>query len=399
MGYCIYCKVIRNSDPNYKARRANWDLDGESPRCSWHWRFICDRCGRIGSFHGLAWCEKRKEFFCLHCAPRHRKSTSPFWIWDYFYELWCDKCSSYHAALDWLESAGRHPWQKDTSARRALKGLSREKRLPPGIWVRWAPLELQHPSLEEIQKRWDSGADEWNAGYGKYGDSSRQNIFNPALFPLLGDVKGKRILDAGCGAGYLCRLLAEKGAKLTGVDLSRRFIGIAKGYEKKKPLDIRYECADLADLSRFSSLSFDMVVSVYVLCDTRNYARAINEIARVLKPNGRFILLIEHPCFGWQAGGWERVPKDSERNEDYLYFKVDDYFREGTQETQWGRLPVLLNFHRPLSHYFHFLKKSQFLVRDLIEPRPLRRALEDRPRDWERENRIPPVLIIDAVKQ
>lgn len=278
-------------------------------------------------------------------------------------------------------------------------GLSRNKRLKPWGWMRWAPLELQPPSLRKIQKGWDDAAEKWDASYGKYGDSYRQNIFNPALSPLLDDVKGKRILDAGCGAGYLSRLLTEKGAKVTGVDLSKKFIEIAKRYEKKKPLGIRYEVANLASLSRFPSATFDIVVSVYVLCDTRDSGKAIREIARVLKHNGHFIFLISHPCFGWQAGAWERIPEDSQRDEDCLYFKVDNYFERGTMETQWGELPILLSFHRPLSDYFRFLKESGFLVRNLIEPQPLRKALQARPREWGRENRIPPVLIIDAIKQ
>jgi SAM-dependent methyltransferase len=346
----------------------------------------------------VAWCEKTKEFFCIHCAPRHRKRASSFWTWNYYYELWCEKCLSYHPALDWLEFKGKHPWQKEESTCRALRGLTRKKKSQPWGWMRFAPPTRQHPSLQEIQKGWDSAAEKWDAGYGKYGDSYRQNIFNPALFSLLGDVKRKRILDAGCGAGYMSRLLTEKGARVIGVDLSKKFIEIAKHYERKKPLGIKYEQVNLANLSRFSSTSFDIVISVYVLCDTRDCGKAIREIARVLKPNGRFIFLIGHPCFDWQAGGWERVPQDSQRNEDCLYFKVDNYFKQGTLECQWGQLPILLSFGRPLSDYFRFLRKNGLLVRDLVEPRPIRRALRERPREWEREDRIPPVLIIDAVK-
>ena len=141
-----------------------------------------------------------------------------------------------------------------------------------------------------------------------------------------------------------------------------------------------------------------MVISVYVLCDTRDCRKAISEIARVVKPDGRFIFLIGHPCFGWQIGAWERIPEDSQRSEDFLYFKVDSYFKRGTLESQWGEIPVLLSFHRPLSAYFHFLRESGFLVKDLIEPRPRRKALRDRPREWDKEDRIPPVLVIDAVR-
>jgi hypothetical protein len=68
-------------------------------------------------------------------------------------------------------------------------------------------------------------------------------------------------------------------------------------------------------------------------------------------------------------------------------------------ECQWCELPVLLTFHKPLSDYFHALKENGVLVNNLVEPRPLRKALRKRPRDWETENRVHPVLIIDAIKQ
>ena len=265
--------------------------------------------------------------------------------------------------------------------------------------MRWATKKLQHPTRREIQKRGDDSAGIWDAGYTKFGDRSRRVIFNPVLFPMIGNVKGKRVLDAGCGAGYMCRILAERGAKVTGVDLSKKFIELAKQYEKKKKMGIRYFCADLAQLSQIRNSYFDLAISIYVLCDVRDYDKAIKEIARILKRKGRLIFLIEHPCFNWSAGGWERAPADSQRTEDCRYLKVDNYFKRGTQEWQWGKLPPLLSFYRPLSDYFHSLRRNGFVVRDLVEPRPKRKALRDRPRDWDREDRVPPVLVIEAIKQ
>ena len=398
MAKCKYCEIIHEKDKAYLVRRAAWDLEGDFPRCAWHWQFICDDCGRAVSFNGTTWCPKTERFYCMRCATTHKKVKHSFWGWDYYYALWCKKCKAYHPVLDWLEYQNKHPWQTDIKAFRTLKGLSRDKILRPYVLINWAPEKLQYPSQKEIQKRWDAGAEIWDAGYTKYGDAYRRNIFNAAIFPLLGDVRNKKILDAGCGTGYLCRLLAERGGLVTGVDLSKKFIEIAKQYEKSKPLGIKYFRSDLARLQKFKKMSFDMAVSIYVLCDVRDYDRAIREIARVLKPGARFVFLIEHPCFNWGTGGWVHVPLDSNRTEDWLFFKVDNYFKHRTEECQWGQLPRLISFFRPLSDYFHSLKKHGFLVVDLIEPRPLSRSLRRRPRDWDSENRVPPVLIIDAIK-
>jgi SAM-dependent methyltransferase len=398
MAGCAYCRVIRSHDPHYKVRRASWDLGSSFPRCAWHWQFVCDRCGRTVSFHGAAWCERERQFLCVYCAPRHRKKKRSFWNWDYSYELWCELCSEYHSCLDWLEYQGKHPWQVDDRLRRTLTGLSRRKSSLPWGWVRRAPAKLQRPPLREIQSRWDRAAEIWDDKYGKYGDAYREHIFNPALFRLMGDVSGLRILDAGCGTGYFCRLLAERGARVTGVDLSRRFIEIAQGYEQREPLGIEYSRANISNLSGLDAGAFDLVVSVYVLSDTRDCGQAISEIGRVLKGKGRFVFLMAHPCFSWHCGGWKKIPEDSHRAEDHLYFRVDNYFRRQTLESQWGDFSPFLAFHRPLSEYFRWLREAGFAVVDLVEPRPLRSALRRRPRDWETEDRIPPVMIIDAVK-
>lgn len=398
MARCKYCTIIRERDKTYKAHRASKDLESDFPRCIWHWQFMCDTCKRSFPFHAVAWCKRTKKFLCIKCTPRYKKVKKRFWAWQYYYALWCGTCKCYHPALDFLEYQGSHPWQQSASARRKRHGLNPDAVFKPRILVRWASGKYAQPTQSEVQKRWDKGAEIWDRGYTKYGDCYRRNLFNPALFSLICDVRGKNVLDAGCGQGYMARLLAERGARVVGVDLSKKFIEIARRYEKKKQLGIEYIKADLAHILQLKNNYFDLIVSVYVLCDVKNYDKAIGEMARVLKPGGRFIFLIEHPCFNWQSGGWKRVPADSLRTEDSRYLMVSNYFRRGTQESQWGNLPLLLTFIRPLSDYFHSLKRHGFVVQDLIEPRPRRSALRARPADWEEENRVPPVLIIEALK-
>ncbi|MBN2621457.1 methyltransferase domain-containing protein [candidate division WOR-3 bacterium] len=398
MARCKYCTIIRERDKTYQVHKTSKDLESDFPRCAWHWQFMCDTCGRSFPFHAVAWCDRTRKFLCIKCAPRHKKAEKRFWAWDYYYALWCDTCKRYHPAMDFLEYKGIHPWQKSATARRKHLGLNPESVIKPGIVVRWASGRFARPSQAEVQRRWDLGAKVWDKGYTKYGDSYRRHLFNPGLFSLIRNVKGKKVLDAGCGQGYMARLLAERGANVVGVDLSKKFIEIARHYESKKPLGIKYMQANLAHVPQLKSRCFDLIVSVYVLCDVRDYDRAIREMARVLKSRGRFVFLIEHPCFNWQSGGWKRVPADSLRTEDSLYLMVKDYFRRGIQESQWGKLPLLLTFIRPLSDYFHALKNHGFVVQDLIEPRPRASALRNRPADWEEENRVPPVLIIEAVK-
>ena len=75
---------------------------------------------------------------------------------------------------------------------------------------------------------WDQKAQEWDGWIGKEGDFNRRYNTDPVLWRFLGDVSGLAVLDAGCGTGYLCNKLAQKGARVTGVDFSPRMIEVAK---------------------------------------------------------------------------------------------------------------------------------------------------------------------------
>jgi 2-polyprenyl-3-methyl-5-hydroxy-6-metoxy-1,4-benzoquinol methylase len=81
---------------------------------------------------------------------------------------------------------------------------------------------------EEVISRWDACAEQLMGNYTAEGDSARTVLLNPILLNLLEDVKGKKILDAGCGEGYFSRLLIKQGAIVTGVDFSTTMLNMAK---------------------------------------------------------------------------------------------------------------------------------------------------------------------------
>src|SRR5262245_5295394 len=83
-------------------------------------------------------------------------------------------------------------------------------------------------------------------GFGDEGDLTRQYLLNPAILALLGDLRDKTILDAGCGQGYLCRLLARHGARVTGIEPSHAFYAYAQRREQAEQQGIQYLQADLS---------------------------------------------------------------------------------------------------------------------------------------------------------
>src|SRR5215472_2283029 len=119
---------------------------------------------------------------------------------------------------------------------------------------------------EEAIKAWSNIPPEWAEQFGDEGDTTRQYMLNPVLFSLLGDVSGQRILDAGCGQGYLCRLLAKRGAAMTGIEPAETGFAYAQKRERAESLGITYLQADLSTWSPQAE-AFDAVVANMVFMD------------------------------------------------------------------------------------------------------------------------------------
>jgi 2-polyprenyl-3-methyl-5-hydroxy-6-metoxy-1,4-benzoquinol methylase len=230
----------------------------------------------------------------------------------------------------------------------------------------------------EGAKAWEEIAEGWAERVRTGTDHNRVYLLDEATLEALGDLKGTRVLDAGCGEGRFARMMAERGARATGIDLSSRMIELARAEEEKSPLGIDYHVADMADLSALDSGTFDVAVAYLSLFDVHDYESAMREVCRVLKPRGRFVFSVSHPCFLTPNSGWETSVPNSFRDKDRLFYKVDDYFpATEIRFRMWPTAPTeLINYHRPLSEYAHALKAAGFVIRDIFEPTPDAKLVE-----------------------
>lgn len=248
-----------------------------------------------------------------------------------------------------------------------------------------------------IQKGRSDAADVWNAAAegwvdfvrtGK--DYWRDGINNPATFRLIGNVRGKTVLDLACGEGYNTRILARKGAKVTGIDHSQKLIGLARIEERKEPLGIRYYRMDASRLSGMSNASFGLVTCFMALHDIENYEGAIAEVARVLKHGGRFVFSIMHPCFEDMVVNGARINA------------AEKYFGKVQHLVEWNMKRLTkpfktVSFHRSLTDYSLVLAKSGLLISRLVEPRPTKEAMRKHPNLREVLTR-PQSIVFEAVK-
>jgi len=241
-----------------------------------------------------------------------------------------------------------------------------------------------------VKKEWNDAAESWVDFVRRGKDYYRDELNNPATFGLIGDVRDRLVLDLACGEGYNTRILARKGAKVTGVDFSEKLIELAKREEAKEKLDICYRVLDATDLKEFSSNHFDLVACFMSLQDIENYKKAIFEVARVLKNLGRFVFSVPHPCFG-------TIIVDGKRTS-----AARRYFGAVKYPVQWKMERLAkpfrtTSFHRTLTDYFDALYKSRLFVLRLVEPRPTRKGLQKYPPLREVLVR-PQSVIIESVK-
>jgi len=258
---------------------------------------------------------------------------------------------------------------------------------------------------DDIAKVWDEASEAWTSFVREGKDYYRDDLNNPATFKLIGDIKGKRVLDLACGEGYNTRILAKKGAKVTGVDLSKNMIELAREKEATQNLGITYIASDAAHMKDLPNNHFDLATCFMSLQDIEHLKDAVSEVARVLKNNGRFIFSIPHPCFvklvkdkkGW---GWRN--KSGAHAEEETELEKGTYSSDVKYEIHWTMERLTehfrtVSFHRTISDYSQALFQNGFHISRLVEPKPTKSAVLKHPA-LEEVLETPQSIIFEAVK-
>ncbi|MDH3732880.1 MAG: class I SAM-dependent methyltransferase [Gemmatimonadota bacterium] len=235
----------------------------------------------------------------------------------------------------------------------------------------------------EAGRLWDENAEAWTrlsrAGYDIYRDS-----FNtPAFLQMLPDIEGLRGIDIGCGEGWNTRQVAAMGARITAIDVARRFIGFAVEEERESPVGIDYAVANAVELP-FDDATFDFATAFMSMMDIPDKPDALREAYRVLKPGGFLQFSICHPCFDTP----HRVNLRNEQGQTYA-IEVGQYFRQMNGEIlEWiftdapddakeGLPPFrVARFNSTMSEWLNLVIEAGFAIERTAEPCPSGEALE-----------------------
>jgi len=137
--------------------------------------------------------------------------------------------------------------------------------------------------------------------FSRLAPSKAENAYieQPAMRKAVGNVRGLKIFEAGCGPGILAEYLIDEGAKVVGYDVSPKMIELAKN---RNPKNATFFVADGAlplPLGIEQNGQFDMVVASLAIDYIKDWSTPLAEFNRLLKPKGKFIFTIQHPLGSW----------------------------------------------------------------------------------------------------
>lgn len=367
---CVYCEELGRLVP---AARDLWSL---APRCDLHWRYLCAICGKCQHFASVACTDE--ELFCSECAIGRRitqgraelqSSISGSWA-PLVSELISDQASEELPAL--LDARRDSAWHLT--------------RCPSIDAQRW---DGSHRSEDDVRQSWDENALAWSTAVGSEGDAQRRFISDPVLLARLGDVAGRRVLDAGAGNGYLSRKLARCGARVIALDISPAMAYAAETV--CHGVDVSLVRGSATDLSQFDNCTFDAVVSNFVLMAIPDYELALREAFRVLMPGGVFVVCLAHPAFSCGPRTWLRRASDCDKLDGLTTWTVDHYFRRGAYTLSMGEsIRSVPAYHRTLSDYWKAFDRTGFAVEAFDEPEMSLSDREHLPTEFvEAASRIP----------
>lgn len=189
----------------------------------------------------------------------------------------------------------------------------------------------------------------------------------PACLALLGDVAGKRVLDAACGPGLYARELTRRGAQVVGFDHSPRMVELCQ--ERVREGDFRVH--DLGDpIDWLPDGCVDLVLCALAIEYVDDRLGALRELRRVLRPGGAVVLSRPHPTGDWLRHG-------------------GSYFDVKVIEETWSKGWPVRYWLAPLETTCEEFFAAGFLIERLAEARPVPAAASIDPERYERLTREP----------
>ncbi len=207
---------------------------------------------------------------------------------------------------------------------------------------------------------WSANADEYFAEHGAFlGDTDL--VWGPegvteADLGLLGEVRGRDVLEFGCGGAQGVRYVRSRGGRGVGLDLAEGMLRVARGLDARHAVATPLVQADATALP-FADASFDVVFSAYGATPfIADLPGLVAGCARVLRPGGRLVYSTSHPI------RWAFPDGPSSLTASMSYFDRAPY-----TESRGGRLEYA-EWHHTISDHVRAVAEAGLRLLDLVEP-------------------------------
>ena len=218
-----------------------------------------------------------------------------------------------------------------------------------------------------------------------YASDTEDNAWNalyerPAILALAGDVGGLSVLDAGCGSGAHAAALVERGADVSGFDLSDGLLEIAR---RRLGDTVPLQQADLTKALPYGDARFDLIVSALALHYVEDWTKPLGEFLRILRVGGRLVFSTHHPFM------------------DHQFAKGENYFATYAFDDVWvknGQEMRMRFWHRPLAKMVEAIQGAGFTIERIEEPMPLEAAKDRFPDAYTSLTTAPRFIFFSASK-
>lgn len=231
----------------------------------------------------------------------------------------------------------------------------------------------QNELHEETRTIWNENAVWWDSKIGE-GNGFHKVLIEPAADRLLALQPGEQVLEVACGNGAYARHMANQGVNVVATDFSDVFIARAKERTVENAERITYLVVDATDEAQLLALGeqrFDAVVCNMALMDMTVIEPLLAALRRLLRPGGRFVFSVMHPCFN--SNGSTKVAEEEDRDgllRVVYAVKVSRYIQPWTERGIGivGQPSSHYYFHRPISVLFNACFQAGFALDGLEEP-------------------------------
>lgn len=211
----------------------------------------------------------------------------------------------------------------------------------------------------------------------KKGTSANDLIEIPTIRKMLPDLKGKRVLELGCGFGENCEYFKNMGASyVLGTDISNNMINLAINNVNMENVD--FKVLAMEDIKKIDS-KFDIVVSSLAVHYIEDFESLLNDIHKLLDNGGKFIFSQEHPIGTGTKLNDACNGSDSINLGNKEYYLVSNYNENGKRIVNWNNCEVI-KYHRNFSYIINTIIKCGFAIEELVEPTPTDEILTIKPR-------------------